>query len=242
MKLTIEEIFSIEHTRIVGAEAAKKANVSGVSTDSRSIASGNVFVAIRGEKFDGHNFISAAVQAGAGVIVLEQSWAEKNQAMLISLNRTIVIVVDTTKALGELARIHRRKFRIPVIAIGGSNGKTTTKDMLRAVLAKKFDVLATEGNLNNHIGVPQTLFKLEKKHSIAVVEIGTNHPGEIAHLCEVLEPTHGIITNIGREHLEYFGSLKGVAAAECELFSWLAKHKGTAFINADDGLLKQHTK
>src|SRR5262249_6697413 len=125
------------------------------------------------------------------------------------------------------------KFSIPFLAVAGSNGKTTTKEMISKVLKSRFSVLSTEGNLNNHIGVPRTLFRLNKKHEVAVVEIGTNHPGELTYLCSILEPTHGLITNVGREHLEFFKTLGGVANAEGELFEALA-HGGTGFVNADD--------
>jgi UDP-N-acetylmuramoyl-tripeptide--D-alanyl-D-alanine ligase len=134
-----------------------------------------------------------------------------------------------------LARMYRVRFSIPIIAVAGSNGKTTTKDMIAAVLAEQYTVLSTQGNYNNHIGVPLTLFRLQKKHEIAVVEIGTNHPGELSWLCEIVDPTHGVVTAIGREHLEFFGSLEGVAREEGVLYESLRKRKkGTAFIHADD--------
>src|SRR5207247_1159520 len=150
-------------------------------------------------------------------------------------DRPLLIVEDTTRALGELAHLHRREFDIPVIAIGGSNGKTTTKDMVATVLSTTYRVLSTEGNLNNHIGVPQMLFRLQKKHDIAVIEIGTNHPGEIDHLCQILAPTHGLITNVGREHLEFFKSVEGVAEEEGILFDHIRKNKRSmSFVNEDD--------
>ena len=124
------------------------------------------------------------------------------------------MVKDTTKAFGMLGNIYRMKFDIPVIAVAGSNGKTTTKEMINKVLGTTYDVLSTEGNLNNHIGVPQTLFRMAEKHEVAVIEIGTNHLGELEYLCRILEPTHGIITNIGREHMEFFKTLQGVATGE----------------------------
>lgn len=234
MKLTKSDILSIPHVAAIGFDSLRKFAATGVSTDSRGIRPGDLFAALRGETFDGHNFVSSAVQAGAAALVVERSWAEANQPMLVSLYLPRLVVEDSAKALGDLARWWRRKFSIPVLAVAGSNGKTTTKEMIRTVLAAKYNVLATDGNLNNHLGVPQTLFRLDRKHDIAVVEIGTNHPGEIEYLCGVLEPTHGIITNIGREHLEFFGSIEGVAQAEGELFQWLAKHRGACFVNGDD--------
>jgi UDP-N-acetylmuramoyl-tripeptide--D-alanyl-D-alanine ligase len=237
MRLTKSDILAIPHFKAIGFEEMKDLKVIGVSIDSRAIKAGELFFAIRGDQFDGHNFISKAIEAGAVSIVVERHWAEVNASMMVSINVPRLIVENTIHALGKLANIYRLKFNIPVIAIGGSNGKTTTKEMIRSVLKKKYRVLCTEGNLNNHIGVPQTLFRLEKKHEVAVVEIGTNHPGEIDYLCSILEPTHGLITNIGREHLEFFGSLEGVAKSEGELFDWIAKHHGVIFVNADDEYL-----
>lgn len=237
MKLTKADILKIPHTEAMGFTGVKTFSVVGVSIDSRTICAGDLFIAIRGEQFDGHNFISKAVEAGAALIVVNQRWAENNAAMMVSITIPRLVVEDTTLALGALANIYRKKFDIPILVVGGSNGKTTTKEMIRNVLSTKYSVLCTEGNLNNHIGVPETLFRLDKKHDIAVVEIGTNHPGEIEYLCSIVEPTHGILTNIGREHLEFFGSLDGVAKAEAELFSWLAAHHGVAFVNGDDEYL-----
>ncbi len=155
----------------------------------------------------------------------------------------LVVVENTTHAFGEFARNYRRKFNIPVIAIGGSNGKTTTKDMIARVLGSRYNVLSTHANLNNFIGVPQTLFKLEKRHEIAVIEIGTNHPGEIQYLCSILEPTHGLLTNVGREHMEFFQTLSGVAKEEGMLFKYLGGRKDSvAFVNADDKYVSAKSK
>ncbi len=234
MKLTKFDILGIPHQKAIGFDGFKNFIVTGVSIDTRTIKESELFIAIRGDQFDGHNFISKAIEAHAACIVVERRWAETNTPMIVSVHIPRLIVENTVYALGHLANIFRRKFTIPFIAVGGSNGKTTTKEMIKSVLGQKYCVLYTEGNLNNHIGVPQTLFQLEKKHQIAVIEIGTNHPGEIQYLCSILEPTHGLITNIGHEHLEFFGSVDGVAKAEGELFDWLTKHHGVTFINADD--------
>jgi UDP-N-acetylmuramoyl-tripeptide--D-alanyl-D-alanine ligase len=242
MKLTKSNILMVPHVKAIGFDGLKNFTVSGVSIDSRTMKAGEIFLAVRGDQFDGHNFISKAIEAGAAGIIVERRWAEVNASMMVSINIPRLIVENTVQALGTLANQHRRKFDIPVIAIGGSNGKTTTKDMVRSVLGTKYHVLSTEGNLNNHIGVPQTLFRLEKKHDVAVVEIGANHPGEIEYLCSVLEPTHGLLTNIGREHLEFFGSLEGVAQSEGELFAWIVKHHGFIFINADDPYITRLAK
>ena len=234
MKLIKSDILAIPHFNAIGFDGLKNFNVTGISIDSRTVKAGELFLAVRGDQFDGHNFISKAIEGGAAGIIVERRWAEVNASMMVSINVPRLIVENTVHALGTLANIYRRKFNIPVIAVGGSNGKTTTKDMIRNVLGTKYHVLCTEGNLNNHIGVPQTLFRLSTKHEVAVVEIGTNHPGEIDYLCAILEPTHGLLTNIGREHLEFFGTLEGVARSEGELFQWIAKHHGIVFVNADD--------
>lgn len=200
----------------------------GVSTDTRTIRSGELFIALRGEQFDGSRFVAQAFTKGAACAVVD----DRSDTSAFA-DRPHVVVRDTAATLGRLANLHRRKFSIPVLAVAGSNGKTTTKEMIASVLGATHSVLSTKGNLNNHLGVPQTLFRLGKKHDVAVVEVGTNHFGELRYLCEILEPTHGVITNIGHEHLEFFKNLDGVAAAEGELFAGLPG-SGTAFVNADD--------
>jgi UDP-N-acetylmuramoyl-tripeptide--D-alanyl-D-alanine ligase len=245
MTLTAKDILSIPHVQALGFERSKGVLCDGISTDSRSVAHGKLFVALHGEKFDGHNFITKAVELGAAAIIADAKWAEANPIMVSSLNIPRLIVQNTIEALGQLANQHRERFKIPVVAVGGSNGKTTTKEMVSAVLRTKFRVLSTEGNLNNHIGVPQTLLRLEKQHQVAVVEIGTNHFGEITHLCAVADPTHVLITNIGREHLEFFGSVDGVAKAEGEAFEWIRKNrrsKAVGFVNQDDKRIKKQAK
>jgi UDP-N-acetylmuramoyl-tripeptide--D-alanyl-D-alanine ligase len=200
----------------------------GVSTDSRTTAAGDLFVALRGERFDGHRFLAEAARRGAVAAVVADDPATDPGIPLVR-------VPDTLLALGEMARGYRRRFSLPVLAVAGSNGKTTTKEMIAAVLGRRYRVLATDGNLNNQIGVPLTLFRLHGRHEIAVVEIGTNHPGEIQTLCEILEPTHGLVTGIGREHLEFFGSLDGVAREEGAVLEYLRAARGAvAFVNADD--------
>ena len=241
MTLSLADLLSVAHRESFDLPA-EQWTATGVSTDSRSTGPGDLFVAIRGERFDGHDFVSMAVERGAAGVIVDARWASANGPMLTRLHVPRVVVDDTVMALGTLARTARRRWTIPVIAIGGSNGKTTTKEMVKAVLSRSMRVLATEGNLNNHIGVPQTLFRLEKRHEVAVIEIGTNHPGEIAYLCSIAEPTHGLLTNIGREHLEFFGSIEGVADAEGELWQWLAEHGGTAFVNGDDPLIVRRAK
>lgn len=244
MNLSSPDILEVKHLHAEELDGVPK-SFAGVSIDSRNVPSGSIFVAIRGERLDGHEFLSNAVKAGAKAVIVENRWAAMNPSFLKALPVAKLVVEDSAHALGELARNYRRRFRIPVLAVGGSNGKTTTKEMIKSVLQTKFDVLATEGNLNNHIGVPLTLFRLEAHHKAAIVEIGTNHPGEINYLCSILEPTHALITNIGREHLEFFRSLEGVAKAELELFDWMKAHRsddGTMFINKDDALLSKRSR
>jgi UDP-N-acetylmuramoyl-tripeptide--D-alanyl-D-alanine ligase len=245
MKLNASDILALSHLQALGFERAKGLFFTGVSTDSRTIRPGDLFIALRGDTFDGHNFITKAVEAGAAAIIADSKWLEQNQILFSSLNVPRLIVEDTVRAFGQLANAHRKKFKVPVLVIGGSNGKTTTKEMVSSVLRTKFRILNTEGNLNNHVGVPQTIMRLEKEHQIAILEIGTNHFGEIDYLCSIVEPTHVLITNVGREHLEFFGSLEGVSKAEGEAFEWLNKHRhstGVGFVNQDDIHLKKQSK
>jgi UDP-N-acetylmuramoyl-tripeptide--D-alanyl-D-alanine ligase len=245
MTFTGKDLLSLPHLQALGFERTKGLLCEGISTDSRTVQRGNLFIALHGEKFDGHNFITKAVESGAGTVIADAKWAEANAILLSSLNLPRLIVEDTARSLGQLAKDHRRRFRIPVLVVGGSNGKTTTKEMISSVLRTKYRVLSTEGNLNNHIGVPQTLLRLERQHQIAVIEIGTNHFGEITYLCSIAEPTHVLITNVGREHLEFFGTVDGVARAEGEAFHWLREHrksKAVGFVNRDDRRLKKLSK
>ena len=230
MKLTSRDLLNINYIEARNIESMNGMSITGVSTDSRHIRPGELFFALKGENFDGQEFLEHAFKQGAVAAVVGVSTD-------ITRYRSVplVLVEDTVRALGELAHLYRRKFRIPVIAIGGSNGKTSTRVMLAAVLGTKYNVLSTERNFNNHIGMPLTLFRLRNKHDVAIVEIGTNRPGEIEALSDILEPTHGLITNIGKEHLEFLRSLNGVAKEEGALFEHLKRHKGScAFVNADD--------
>ncbi|MFI5251551.1 MAG: UDP-N-acetylmuramoyl-tripeptide--D-alanyl-D-alanine ligase [Bacteroidota bacterium] len=222
----MSEIIALPHFHAQNVDAVVHKKLKGISTDSRSINRGELFIALRGENFDGHKFISQALNRGAVCAVVDRKWISENK-------EPVITVPDTTKALGIIAQLYRRKYAIPVIAIAGSNGKTTTKEMVTAVLQRKYNVLSTKGNLNNQFGVPLTLLRMKPSHELAVIEIGTNHFGELQYLCNVAEPTHGTVTNIGHEHLEYFKNLNGVAKEEGELFRFLS-NSGTAFVNADD--------
>ena len=203
-----------------------------VSTDSRQPQPGTLFFALNGPSFRGAAFAAQALAAGASYAVVD------DVALATTDPARYAYVPNPLVALQELARHHRRQFRIPVLAITGSNGKTTTKELVTAVLAHKFRVLATIGNLNNHIGVPLTLLRLRAgEHDFAVIEMGANHRGEIAKLCELAAPTYGLITNIGKAHLEGFGGVEGVALGKGELFDYLTRTGGTAFVNTLDARL-----
>jgi len=199
---------------------------TGVHTDTRTITQGSLFFCLKGANFDGNKFAAEAIEKGASYVVID------NGEYYID-ERTIV-VDDVLLALQNLAREHRRKFSIPIIGITGSNGKTTSKELISAVLSKKFNVHYTKGNLNNHIGVPLTLLQLNATHEIAVIEMGANKPGDIKELAEIAEPTHGIITNIGRAHLEGFKSLEGVINTKTELYRFIESTNGELFINEAD--------
>ena len=212
-----------------------------VTTDSRDCPEGSIFFALKGESFDGNQFALQALEKGCALAVVDDpNVVEK--AQLSTLNSQLLtrlcLVPDALQAFKDLAREHRRQFQIPVIGITGTNGKTTTKELIRAVLAEKYNVLATEGNFNNDVGVPKTLFRLTADHEIAVIEMGASHPGDIRTLAETAEPTCGLITNVGKAHLQGFGSLKGVLKTKGELYDYLAtRDESVVFINADDELL-----
>ncbi len=241
-KLTLKDFLKLSGAQIVNSEILKEKKISGVSTDSRTVKEHELFFALKGENFDAHDFLNDVFAKKPAAAVVHKSWKEKNLPALQKLQCGIIAVHDTTTAFGELANIYRKKFDIPIIAIGGSNGKTTTKEMAAAVLKTKYNVLSTEGNLNNNIGVPQTLFRLCANHDAAVIELGTNHFGELRYLCTVAEPTHALITNIGKEHLEFFGDEEGVAKEEKELFRWIRERKGFSFVNTDDPYLESERK
>ena len=202
------------------------------STDSRTIKSGEAFIALSGENFDGHNFLPGVAERGAAVAIVSRAWFDKEDRSAIGV--PLVVVDDPLKAYGEIATNHRKTFDYPVVAIAGSNGKTTTKELVSDVLASTYSVLRTEGNLNNLIGVPATILRMTANHTAAVIEIGTNAPGEIEQLAEILQPTHGVITNVGREHLELLKTIEGVAEEEAALFRFLEASGGVPFVNMSD--------
>lgn len=196
-----------------------------ITTDSRDCPEGSIFFALKGESFDGNRFAKAALEKGCAYAVIdEREFAEEGNGRLILVDN----VLTTFK---ELGREHRRRFDIPVIGITGTNGKTTTKELIAAVLGEKYNVMYTRGNFNNDVGVPKTLFSLRPEHEIAVVEMGASHPGDIKALVDYVEPTCGLITNVGRAHLQGFGSFEGVKRTKGELYDFLESHNGLLFLN-----------
>lgn len=209
-----------------------KANFNFI-TDSRKISSGCVFFALKGDNFNGNSFAIKALEQGASYAVVDEN---------VGTDKRLILVDDVLTYMQELAHFHRKCFDIPVVGICGSNGKTTTKNLIYRVLAKKYKTHCTQGNFNNHIGVPITLLEMPQDAEVAIIELGTNSPGEIAELCSITNPNYGLITNIGKEHLEGFGTLEAVAKEESEIYHYLLKNKGTAFINADDDWLSRMSR
>ena len=224
MNWSLSEIQRATGGRLCGDDRA----ISGVSTDTRAVAAGQLFVALRGERFDAHDFLDQAIAAGAAALLV-------SDAARVPAGATALVVDDTRIALGKLAAAWRARFAIPVIAVTGSNGKTTTKEMIAAILKVHFGdaVLATRGNLNNDIGLPLTLLRLDETHQAAVIEMGMNHPGEIAYLAPLGAPNVAVVTNAQRAHLEGMGGLDEVAREKGSIYSGLAAD-GIAVINADD--------
>jgi len=196
-----------------------------ISTDTRKIAAGCIFFALKGDKFDANTFAEQAIAAGAAYVVID------NPAYQLGVQ--YIQVADVLTALQHLARHHRRQLSIPVIGLTGTNGKTTTKELINAVLSRKFNTLATQGNLNNHIGVPLTILSINATHQMAVIEMGANHQKEIEFLCSIAQPTHGLITNVGKAHLEGFGGVEGVKKGKGELYDYLKATNGKVFVNTD---------
>ena len=202
-----------------------------VSTDTRKITPGSVFFALKGDKFNANEFAGEALRKGARWAVIDEEQYKTDDRCLV--------VENVLATLQQLARYHRDQLTIPVIALTGSNGKTTSKELTNAVLSKKFRTLATTGNLNNHIGVPLTLLSIDDTVELAVVEMGANHPGEIALLCDIANPTHGFITNIGKAHVGTFGGFDKIVQAKSELYRHLLSVKGTVFVNSQNPLLME---
>ena len=202
-----------------------------ICTDSRLVQPGDLFFALKGDRFDGNQFAGLALEKGASLAVVDDP--------AIASGNRYFLVEDVLTALQELGRYHRRQFQIPVIGITGSNGKTTTKELVAAVMGSHYPTHFTRGNLNNHIGVPLTLLAMEAGIEVAIIEMGANHQGEVDQLCRIAEPTHGLITNIGKAHLEGFGGIEGVKKGKSELYRYLAETGGVAFVNLDEPFLEE---
>ncbi len=207
---------------------------SSISTDTRKIEKNSMFVALKGDNFDANTFAEEAIKKGASYVIIDNKNYFKNDAKMI-------LVEDSLTTLQELASFHRKKLGIPIIALTGSNGKTTTKELINVVLSKKYKTTATIGNLNNHIGVPLTLLSMTKETEIGIVEMGANHQKEIGFLCSIALPDFGYITNFGKAHLEGFGGVEGVIKGKSELYDYLLSNNKTAFINYDDPIQKGKT-
>jgi len=210
-------------------QASPAVKFQRVNTDSRQAQAGDLFVALSGERFDGHEFLKEVAEKGAAAVLVE-----KGRSLPALSDCVVIRVANPRHAYGQIGAAYRKEFAIPVIAVGGSNGKTSTKELIAAVLRQKLKTLWSEASFNNDIGVPATLLRLEKGHQVAVLEVGTNHPGEVAALMQLVQAQFGVITNIGHEHLEFFGDLAGVAQEEGALAAALPAG-GKLFLNGDDG-------
>ena len=204
-----------------------------ITTDSRDCPEGSIFLALKGASFDGNQYAVQALEKGCAYAIVDEDVATHDSRL--------IKVDDCLQTFKDLAREHRRQFDIPVIGITGTNGKTTTKELIRAVLSECYNVMATEGNFNNDVGVPKTLFRLNEDHDIAVVEMGASHPGDIKTLVETAEPNCGLITNVGRAHLQGFGSFEGVCKTKGELYDYLRTHECPVFVNRDNEHLMKMT-
>lgn len=204
---------------------------SAVSTDTRKIDVNSLFVALKGDNFDANSFAQEAINKGASFVIIDDKkfYTDKDKMILVS---------NSLETLQQLAKYHRQQLGLPIIALTGSNGKTTTKELINVVLSKKYKTIATIGNLNNHIGVPLTLLSLNENTDIGIVEMGANHQKEIEFLCDIAEPDFGYITNFGKAHLEGFGGVEGVIKGKSELYAYLRSHNKTAFVNLDDAIQK----
>ena len=207
---------------------------SSISIDTRKITPNSLFVAIKGDRFDANTFSKEALEKKASYVVIDNS--------NFYIDERTILVQDSLTTLQELAKFHRNYLKLPIIALTGSNGKTTTKELINCVLSKKYNTKATVGNLNNHIGVPLTLLSFDSKTEIGIVEMGANHQKEIAFLCEIAQPDFGYITNFGKAHLEGFGGIEGVIKGKSEMYSYLLQHNKTVFINLDDSIQVDKTK
>lgn len=207
---------------------------SGISTDTRKISDKQLFFALKGDNFNGNKYATQALKGGASYAIIDEEE--------YALNEQYILVDDVLSCLQDLAAFHRRYLKIPIIAITGSNGKTTTKELLHAVLKEKYQTYATKGNLNNHIGVPLSLLELNQEHELAIIEMGANHQNEIASYCVWAQPNYGLITNIGKAHMEGFGGVEGIIKGKTELYTAIESNQGLVFYNADDEILTEQSE
>lgn len=219
LKMTIEQLYEVYRKHPV------------ICTDTRKISKQCLFFALKGDQFNGNEFASQAIENGAAYAIIDED--------KYALNEHFILVSDVLKTLQDLARYHRKQLSIPVIGITGSNGKTTTKELIRSVLSQQFKTFATEGNLNNHIGVPLSILSIDDECEIAIIEMGANHQKEIEFLCGIAQPGQGLITNVGKAHLEGFGGIEGVRIGKGELYEFLKSSNGVAFINTNDEVLTE---
>ena len=233
MAILAETITSLPDVSIKGAIMSP---ITGVSIDTRSLNAGDLFVAFIGSQVDGHDYIPKAISRGASAVMASTSWdgCEDWDASI-----PLIMTEDPVKSLADLATAHRKLFKIPLVAITGTNGKTSTKNLLAHILSKRFSVLSTDGNFNNHIGLPLTLLKLNESHEMAVIEMGASQKGDIQYLCEIAQPDQGVITNITLAHTEFFHDIETIQATKGELFQYLGANHGRAFVNVDDQRVAQ---
>lgn len=236
IKITLEDVFDLPTAEIINPDNFKP--VSHVSTDTRNIKKNSLFVALKGKKFDGHNFIADAVKNGAGAVVVNKTMVAK----LKDVKVPVIAVKNTTIALGDIAAIWRGKYEGKVIAITGSNGKTSTKEILSTLLSAKYKVQKTAANNNNQIGVPLTILSADNKYNALVLELGTNHFGEIPYTAKIAKPDYAILTNIGESHLEFFKNKEGVYTEKAPVFDAALANNGKIFINTDDKIISKNTK
>ena len=201
-------------------------NYPTITTDSRMCLTDSIFFALKGDRFNGNLFAEESLATGCAYAIVDE-WEE------VKDNDRIIRVDNVLKTLQQLANYHRKKLRIPIIGITGTNGKTTTKELISISLSREFKVASTQGNFNNHIGVPYTRLSMNKSHEIGVVEMGANHPGNIKELCEIAEPNYGVMTNVGRAHLEGFGTFDNGVKTRCELYDYIGENEGKVFVSRD---------
>lgn len=241
VKGKIREFLKTTSNIEVISDSIDSLDYTNVSIDSRSLEAGQFFIPLKGDNTDGHKFILNALEMGASGVVVEREWYRENQSLPLSPNQTLLSVDNPLKFLQKLSAWHRRQYDFPLIGLTGSNGKTTCRRMIHQILSNDYHVLSNAGNQNNHIGVPLTLLKTNIEHNIGTVELGANHPGEIAFLCELVKPTAGIITNIGKGHLGYFGNLTEVYREKTMLYNSLPSGS-PIFVNMDDPYLKDYVR